>query len=238
MRIAIMHFDIRSKTYGGVERVLEEMSKYLSKKYDVTVVFPSMIPDFLNLGKAKKLKVFRRNYFGYRFNFLLPKLGAWFIARKLNEYDCVILNHSLLAPIGRFLKTKSVYYCHEPTRGLFEEGFKRKESLLTRFLKAIPRYILKSWELKGAKNVDLVIANSYYTKECIWSSYGVNAVVVYPGVDLNFFKSTNSKKKNYVITVGRLDPSKRFDIGIEAVKNVDTKLFIVGKERTRKDLRK
>lgn len=66
-----------------------------------------------------------------------------------------------------------------------------------------------------------VVCNSKFTKKYIDQSFGINSIVVYPPVDINFFKP--EKKENVILSVGRFLPDgmgKKQEILIEAFRKV------------------
>ena len=85
------------------------------------------------------------------------------------------------------------------------------------------------------RNIKLIVCNSNFTKHYIDRTYGVNAAVIYPPVDVANFKT--GKKENVILSVGRFfAPShpKKQEVLIETFKRlveaglVNWKLILVG----------
>jgi glycosyltransferase involved in cell wall biosynthesis len=67
-----------------------------------------------------------------------------------------------------------------------------------------------------------VVCNSVYSSESILRAYGVQAHVLYPGVDTDRFRPAPSAfdapaDRNYVLSVGRLDPAKNYHLVVQAL---------------------
>ena len=78
----------------------------------------------------------------------------------------------------------------------------------------------------------LILVNSNFTKSVIQEWLGVKSLVVYPPVDLEKiqFNSKNRVRKNVVLTISRIEETKRLDEIIEIAKKttIDLKFVIVG----------
>lgn len=139
----------------------------------------------------------------------------------LGGYD-VVLAHPcavIQAPwVLEYLRTPSVYYCHEPFRGMHE-------ILIKGGLFYPPADPLRAWfsrmaisvENTALHNASTVLCNSRYTHEYLMRSYGINACVNYPGVNSDVFHPTGSPKKNIVMSVGRLSFLKGHEFVIDSL---------------------
>jgi len=83
------------------------------------------------------------------------------------------------------------------------------------------------------KVADKIVVTSRHTREYVIEKYRLNLerVVVIPNyVDTDLFKpsETTEKEKNRIIFVGRLDREKNLVNLIDAVKNLDTELVLIG----------
>ena len=192
------------------------------------------------VGKFKRLV-------GHYFNLNVLKKNAILSAQEINKahFD-VLLSHPcsfLGSPfIGRYTDIPSVLYLQEPNRLLYEANDKNPLALpdLPLSMWQIPKYVsLKSEdhlkhafyrlkareEAKNASVFDSILVNSYYSRESVLRSYGLNSQVCYLGVDSERFKnSTRVKKRNYVLTVGAMVREKNYSFIINA-------LSLIRKER-------
>src|SRR5207302_1863526 len=122
----------------------------------------------------------------------------------------------------RFLKTKKVYYCEEPLRIVYDPYVainphtNRLKNMYEKSIRLLRKYIDK----KNIANADLVLANSYFTKENIFQAYGINATVNYLGVDTDFFKPLREKKKFDILFIGERDAVDGYFLFEKVMKNL------------------
>lgn len=132
----------------------------------------------------------------------------------------------------QFSKTPSIYYLHEPfgssirpsyqrpyvKREIFREALNKIDLLL-----ALYHRTLQNNRSRSVSAATRLLANSEYTREQIWQSYGVNAPVCYYGVDCEkFFPTPEVPKQNRVVSVGEMTPRKGFDFLIESIGLIPT----------------
>lgn len=125
-------------------------------------------------------------------------------------------------PILRFLQTPVVYYSQEPFRAMHEEmligGLRPSWNDPGRVLYS--RAILAN-EYSGIKRAQVVLANSYYSREYMLSVYGVQARVNYLGIDSNVFSPTGGPRTNRVLSVGRLSTLKGHEFVMDSLARID-----------------
>jgi glycosyltransferase involved in cell wall biosynthesis len=253
MRIAVFH----NLPSGGAKRLLFEQVKGLSQKHQIDLyclniseekmfplksfchrVFIFKVIDFKKYGILKFL--FR---YIQLFQLLLLSLK---IAQKINQekYDLVFLHPCQIthAPyILNFLKIRSVYFAHEPFREAYEplKGKKSFKEIVNDALLWLYKFLRKCIDRKSIKKASLVLCNSKFTQKNLKEIYGVNAKVIYPGIDLKKFIPLSLNRENAVLSVGRLSPLKGHYFVIEALAKIPRKqrpkLFIVADAGTRKD---
>ncbi|MEN6355778.1 MAG: glycosyltransferase family 4 protein [Armatimonadota bacterium] len=122
----------------------------------------------------------------------------------------------------RFLKTPVVYYADEPFRAMHEAllaggphpSYKDPARML------YTRAAVQN-EYAALTSANTVLCNSYYTREYMLSTYGVNAKVNYLGIDSALFHPTGQEKQNYVLSVGRLSMLKGHEFIIESLARID-----------------
>lgn len=146
------------------------------------------------------------------------------IAADINEnnYDLVFVHHSRLLQtpmVLRYLKGKSVYFCHEPYRQgsefLMHESGTAPSKKILKFLSLLPKAVL---DRRNFSKASVVLANSYYSREAILKYYGRSSRVVYLGVDTEVFKpAENTGKENKIVSSGLLLPHKGYELTLEAL---------------------
>jgi glycosyltransferase involved in cell wall biosynthesis len=129
--------------------------------------------------------------------------------------------------IGRFTSLPSVLYLQEPYRWLYEAmpdliwaAAPRDASLRSRFVNN--RHVKDARvqvreEINNAKAFDRILCNSYFSREGILRSYGIEAEVCYLGIDVDHFRPRNLPRDNFVIGLGAFTREKNMRLCIEAL---------------------
>jgi glycosyltransferase involved in cell wall biosynthesis len=93
--------------------------------------------------------------------------------------------------------------------------------------KAILHYI-RIWDYRTAHGVDKFIAISDFIHRRIRKTYGRDAAVIYPPVDVEQFTCCE-KKEDFYLTASRMVPYKRIDLIVEAFTAMpERKLVVIG----------
>ncbi|MCM8791845.1 MAG: glycosyltransferase family 4 protein, partial [Candidatus Omnitrophica bacterium] len=196
---------------GGGKRAYVEFIKLLSKNNEIDLYTLLDKEEFSLLeGYVKNIYTFKfetlflRSPFGFLNIFLnfinLFRLNKLYrkIADIINNKKCDVafIHHSFYlymhSPgISRYLKIPNVYYCQEPLRLFYEKmpcykKISTKTFIFYIFLK--PFYILfdlcfKFYDRQNIKKYNLVLCNSFYSKEYIKRAYRIEARVHYLGTD-------------------------------------------------------
>ena len=173
----------------------------------------------------------------------------------INSYDFVFVHHNkdyVQSPfILKYLKTKAFYFCAEPFRkyyetGIFDESItKNKNGLIMNLYTKITDLVdkpckslinkkIKKYDKENIQYSNIVLTNSYFSRENILAAYGINAKVVHLGGDTfnpNLETSSNNKD-NSVISVGAINALKGYEFIIESLgtitENERPMLIIVG----------
>lgn len=124
--------------------------------------------------------------------------------------------------ILRFLKTKSIYVCQEPTRAYFENFLDQSDKLpfLNKIYEKIIREKRKKEEIINAQSANMVLSNSYSSNESIYRAYGTYTKVIYFGVDRKTFFKTKSKRKNKLTIIGNNEPQKGIIDALDILENI------------------
>ena len=153
------------------------------------------------------------------------------LIRIPKEYDVVI---SSSAGFGKGISVPPyvfhIAYCHTPLRYAWEPGYVRnmvKMPGAALFAKPLLAY-LRKWDYGTGQKPDLLLANSDFIAQKIKSYYGRKADVIYPPVDTSVFYPEPKTEKKYFLAIGRLMHYKKFDLIIDAFKQLTEPLLIVG----------
>ena len=138
-------------------------------------------------------------------------------------YDAVLVYQDRLtqAPyLLRYLKTPSLYYCHEPLRMVYEYGLRLTEDVgfLKKSYEALNRALRKRIDRINAKAAKQIVTGSAYGAEYIALAYGINPKICPLGVDGKIFTPTGTVRKNRVLFVGPASGSKGYGLAEQSLK--------------------
>lgn len=226
MNIAIFH----NLPPGGAKRTLNEQIIGLSKnnKIDIYKIDPSI---------DKKLKRYVNKIYKYEFsldsklpgifnrlekdfnNFIKLRLLHKIIAKDIDQkkYDVVLVHTDKYTEspcILRYLKTASVYHCHELLRIAYEKELEFKENvpIYKKYYENLTRKIRKEIDKKNAQGASKIITSSKYIQRKVKLAYKRNAILCYPGVDCKVFKPYLKAKFNKILFVGGKGKLKGFSL--------------------------
>jgi glycosyltransferase involved in cell wall biosynthesis len=234
MKIAIIHEWLTS--YAGSERVLEQML-LVFQEADVFATI-DFLPDkerFFLQGKPVKTTFIQNFPFArtkYRQMLLLAPLAVE--QHDLSGYDLIISsNHAVAKGVLTGPDQLHVCMCYSPIRYAWDLQHQYlSESGLNKGLKgwmakAILHYI-RLWDQRSAHGVDKFIAISEFIARRIRKTYGRDATVIYPPVDVERFTYCE-KKEDFYLTASRMVPYKRIDMIVETFTAMpDRKLIVIG----------
>jgi glycosyltransferase involved in cell wall biosynthesis len=239
MKIAVFH----NLPSGGAKRALYGFIKYLTKSGHLVDVFVPSTADetFLPLKDfANKVYIFpvRKTISGAIYSTLcyIPPIKISLrdlektekeIADVINkkDYDVVFSEQDkyTLSPFFlKFIKKPTIYYCQQPSR--FNEAIIQKISHPPLVKKIWRKYFARKIDKKNASFAKYILTNSYFSRESILRSYGLNSFVSYLGVDIDIFKPLEIPKENFVFSVGNCHPAKGFDFIIRSLACIDSKI--------------
>src|SRR3989338_355986 len=231
MNLAVVH----NLPAGGQKKALYYQLKYLSQNHEI---------DLYEVSTADQgfypVKSFLRNYFVEKYiqpkKFPMSVLSIYFslanvykkIAEKIDKgnYDAVLVYPCFFTQspyILKYLNTRSIYICPEVKRE-FYETFTRKSNNITYKLTLPLRWPLKYIDLKNAMRANKIVVNSKFSKERIEKIYGKNTTLNYLGVDTDFYRPTDRKPENFVLSIGEVSPHKAHDFIIRSLALIPEKI--------------
>lgn len=228
MKIAFFH---ELLPYSGARKTVEEYGKILNKNHKIDLYYVDQEKDekveklfnkvyFFQFKEKKwsggnwRLKLYKDTLELAKLYLLHKKIGKIINERK---YDFVFVNPSKFtqAPfILRFLKEKSVYYCQEPLRIIYDEKISKLENLSTlkKLYEKINREKRKHIDLSNVNKTNLILCNSEFSKKNIKAAYGLKAFVCYLGVNTSFFKPESLKKQTDLLFIGDKSEIEGYDL--------------------------
>lgn len=230
-KVALVHDHLVQD--GGAERVMRTLMKMYPEAPVYTLLYDPgrMGPDFagkdIRTSVLQKVPIIRRHY-----KFLLLFIDWAFRRFDLSDYDLVISSSSGFAKSVRTPpQTLHICYCHTPTRYLWSDADRYiAETGYPAALKWLFKRTLASLrrkDLRGARGVDVFVANSDTVADRIKKYYGRTGRVIHPPVDVNQF-SPGDSTDDYFLAATRLEPYKRVDLAIAAANRLKVPLKVMG----------
>ena len=138
-----------------------------------------------------------------------------------------------VSSIGKAAALPGLLYLGEPKRRLYEAQPELPWIALPPAGNRLQPAYLKRWfmnlvnvqrdrvqaraELEGVRAYQRVLVNSYYSRESLLRTYGVDAKVCYLGVDTNIFKNLHLERLDFVVGVGSITPSKNIELVLRSL---------------------
>lgn len=157
------------------------------------------------------------------------KLAILFQTKILKNYDTVIFSWDWIWAIRNCREdAKKIYYCHTPPRYLYDqkEVYYSKVPTILKPAYIFACYIFEKLYRKDFSKMDVILTNSLNVKERIKKFLWRESIIIYPPVDISFFKPSE-KRKDYYFSWARLTEIKRVHRIAEAfIKMPDKNLII------------
>ncbi|WKZ30607.1 MAG: glycosyltransferase [Candidatus Dojkabacteria bacterium] len=222
------------KYYGGAEAMLSVLAHSVFPESDIfTFAYDKAVLDQLGIVESRVKSPFRDTMWSkyYReMSLFYPSL----IESELWEgYDNIIslsyaYVHGLISQPDQFHTS----FILTPMRLLWlgeEDRFwANKYPVMRHFYQKVLSQ-QRLWDAAAANRPDQLVAISEEVQSRIKSFWGRDSQVIYPPVDVEFFRPKEQvKKKDYFITHARLVRHKRIDLMIQACIALKKKLIIIG----------
>lgn len=216
--------------YAGSERVITSMSKVFCFKeaYALTSIMSRDDLEKTFNGSPPNLFITNLRFLGKNFRVLFPLFSFCMNRLKVSE-DINILISSSHATAKAINTSKHTFHvCYFQARNmkyiweekdLYLSGLKRIYCPLLPWLRKI--------DILDSCKPDLIIANSLFVQDWIYKTYQRDSLLVYPPVNVSNFR-LGDHKEDFFVTVGRLEPYKRFDLIIDAFILNGLKLIVIG----------
>lgn len=163
-------------------------------------------------------------------------------AAEINRagFDVVLAHSSTLFymhPLARFTTTPSVLYLHEIYRHIHEARpdlpwvampvSKRRcgtldywKNFVANLLDVQADRVVLREECRAAKEWDLILCNSFFSRESIVRAYGIDARVCYHGINLANFYPEKKRHSDYLLGLGGFYFAKGAHLAIEALAQI------------------
>ena len=221
-RVAVLHVNMNA--CGGADllalAVVESLQE-LGFEVDLVVMEPTdwervwrILGRRVKPDRELSLLPFRVTVFGIYARMLTHLRIAW----NTYKYSLIVNTHGDIAPIAA-----DIVYMHFPTFAIAlesPEGAKYTRSLFWR-LYFEPYRILQERMVGLLKRTKpLLLTNSTFSRAAIMKHLGMNAVIVYPPVDVEAFAvhAGNREREPIVYTTGRYAPEKNYEFILEVAR--------------------
>jgi glycosyltransferase involved in cell wall biosynthesis len=236
MKLALVHDYLTEM--GGAERVALALTRMFPDAPLYTSVYDRRAcPDFegCDVRTTYMQRLAGRKAVTKAFFPLFP--GA-FRRIDLGGFDVVLSSssgfaHHVRPPDGAL----HICYCHNPPRFLWqpEDYFRTRPAMRKVLEPALAR--LRRLDLEAARRVDVYIANSATVASRIRATYGREAEVIHPPVDVARYELTSERSGRFLV-VSRLLPYKRIDLAVETATRAGLPLDVIGDGPERGRLRR
>jgi glycosyltransferase involved in cell wall biosynthesis len=223
-------------TYGGADRVLEQMLVCFpdADLFSLVDFLPANQRGFI-LDKPVHTSFFQYLPFARRaFRKYFPLMPLAVEQFDLSSYDLIISSsHSVAKGVISGPDQLHICVCHSPMRYAWDLQHQYlQESGLDQSILGWPaRWMLheaRLWDTRTANGVDEFIAVSHFIARRIWKTYRRESTVIYPPVDIDSL-SVKECKEDFYLTVSRLVPYKKINLIVEAFRHMpDKKLVVIG----------
>lgn len=230
MKIAILHDYLNQ--FGGAERVLEILLEIWPDADVYTLIYNrNNLPDRMKKLKVKKSFLNSFPFSRLYYEILLPLYPLAVERIDTRKYDMVISNSSAwVKGAVTDIKTCHVTYCLNPMRFVWDSYFSvsNRKGIVYKVLNIFLSF-LRVWDTVSALRPDKYITISTFVRKRIRKYYNIDAEIIHPPVDTDFFvPDTNKRQEEYFLIVSRLKPYKRIDIAIEAFNRNGLPLVVIG----------
>lgn len=257
LKIALAHDYLRE--FGGAERVLENLHQLFptAPVYVAFVDQKALGNDWQRFARwdLRETNIIKLPFYKKLFSPYRIFAAKAFAALDLRDFDLVISSsNAYFAKAVRVTTGKQICYCHTPPRVLYGYSAKSnwRQNPVTLFLGNILNHFVRIQDWQTAQAVDHFVANSKETQRRIKKFYKRESVVIYPPVTMvdqaeTDFKNLSAKQKDdlskakkegYYLYVNRLALAKHPELAVQAAKELDLPLKVVGSGAMLAELKK
>ncbi len=188
----------------------------------------------LGISKPIKTSFINRLPFQKRFRNYLPLMPIAIEQFDLRPYEIVISSSHAFGK-GALTSAEQLHltYVHTPIRyawDMYQEYLEQEKlgwGIKSSIIRSSLNYI-RMWDRSTADRPDVYMGNSGYVANRIKKTYNRDAHVVYPPCDVHKM-TVKHDKEDFFLAAGRLVPYKRFDMVVDAMKQLpDQKLVLIG----------
>jgi len=230
-RVAIIHYWL--VTMRGGEKVIEALCRMFPRADIYThVVDHRALSDTLKRHRIIETRVGRLPMAKILYQKYLPLMPRALEELDLSGYDLVISSESgpakgVIAPPN----APHLCYCHSPMRYLWDQYHVYRDGAGTFTKMAMPllAHSLRQWDVTSAARVDRIMSNSHFVANRVEKYWRRPSDIVAPPVAVEEFAPVSANElSDFYLWAGELAPYKRPDLAVEAFRNLDLPLVVIG----------
>ncbi|MEM9700019.1 MAG: glycosyltransferase [Pseudomonadota bacterium] len=229
--MAIIHYWLLG--LRGGEKVLEALCRMFPQADIFThVADPSKLSDTLTAHKIFETRIARLPFARKFYQSYLPLMPRALEELDLSPYDLVISSEAGPAK-GVIVPPTATHlcYCHSPMRYLWDQYhvYRDGSGPVTRLAMPLLAHRLRQWDVTSAQRVDGFVANSHFVAQRIEKYWRRTAQVVAPPVAVDAFDPVPAHALgDFYLLAGELAPYKRPELAIDAFRDMDKPLVVIG----------
>ncbi len=232
LRVAVVHDWLT--VMGGAEYSLRQILALFpgADVYTIVDTLPSDKRQWLEGHRIFTSPLQKIPFLAKRYRHMIWMMPYWIEQFDLGEYDLIISDsHAVAKGVIVHPHQKHLAYIYSPMRyawdmsyehdriGVLGKGVKR--AFLRRWF-----HRFRVWDAASSLRPDKMVAISGFIRDRIRKSWGRDAHVIYPPVDVEGCPFI-SEKEEYYVSVSRLVPYKRVDLIIEAFRAMPEKKAVI-----------
>jgi glycosyltransferase involved in cell wall biosynthesis len=225
--------------FAGSELVV----KYLHQLYNFEKVY--VLTNVMPVENLKKIfgetpiiiKTSSLSFFGKKFRMALPFFPLFLKQLEVKEDNSLIISvtHSVVKGVNyksnsrhiSYLVARNLKYVWEE-KDLYFKGIKKIGSFIIPFM--------RRFDVRMSKKPTAIFTVSNFVSSWVLQKYSREVTTINPPVNVTDF-SFCKIKENFYVSVGRLEPYKRYDILIDVFNKNGKKLIIIGDGSQMKNLK-
>lgn len=220
--------------YAGAERVLEQILQIFPDA-DLFCLVDFLVPEdrgFILHKKPQTTFIQRLPLAKSRYRSYLPLMPLAIKRLDVSGYDLILSSsHAVAKGITTGPDQLHLSYVHSPMRYAWDlqrqylQDAGLDEGIRGAMAKILLHY-LRIWDKRSSNGVDYFAANSSYIAGRIAKAYGRESEVIYPPVDVEYYRM-HKDKEDFYLTVSRLVPYKKVGLLAEAFNAMPEKRLVV-----------
>jgi glycosyltransferase involved in cell wall biosynthesis len=170
---------------------------------------------------------------GRYYRYLLPLFPLAAEGFDLDAYPLIVsISHCVAKGVIPGPTSRHICYCLTPMRYVWDQypfyfGKGGRAAALRGFTRLVAHY-LRTWDVAASNRVDEFVAISRFVADRIRKYYRREAQVIYPPVEWSQYQIAPSPASDFYLVVSANAPYKRLDIVLEAFRDLDRRVKIVG----------